>query len=72
MGSWQLPDGDETPLAGDVEFEPAAAAPRAPRMLLHAYQIEFDHPGNGKPAVFRAPLPEDFLYFWKACVAVSR
>ncbi|MGE3954624.1 MAG: RluA family pseudouridine synthase [Parachlamydiales bacterium] len=32
----------------------------ADRQMLHAYQIELDHPMSGERRVFRAPLPSDF------------
>jgi 23S rRNA pseudouridine1911/1915/1917 synthase len=32
----------------------------APRVMLHARQLSFVHPRNGKQVKFTAPLPEDF------------
>jgi 23S rRNA pseudouridine1911/1915/1917 synthase len=31
------------------------------RHALHAYQLGFDHPGDGRPLEFEAPPPADFL-----------
>jgi 23S rRNA pseudouridine1911/1915/1917 synthase len=55
------------PVCGDVEFEAKSAQPPAPRLMLHAYRVEFTHPGSGKPASFRAPVPADFKAFWALC-----
>lgn len=33
----------------------------APRQMLHAYHLAFQHPRTGKRMQFEAPLPEDFL-----------
>lgn len=30
------------------------------RQALHAYRLAFDHPGDGRPLLFEAPLPPDF------------
>jgi RluA family pseudouridine synthase len=32
----------------------------APRMMLHARKVSFDHPTNGKPCTITAPFPDDF------------
>jgi len=55
------------PVAGDPEFETGTAKPAAPRLMLHAYQIRFEHPKTGAPCEFRAAPPKDFREFWKAC-----
>ena len=34
---------------------------RAPRQMLHAFQLSFIHPRSAKRVRFEAPLPEDFL-----------
>lgn len=31
-----------------------------PRFMLHAYELEFEHPKKKEPLIIRAPLPEDF------------
>ena len=51
------------PVAGDVEFD--AVSPKPARMLLHAFKIDFTHPGTGKPVSYTARLPKDFTEFWK-------
>lgn len=33
---------------------------RAPRQLLHAWRLGFEHPGTGAAVEFEAPLPADF------------
>jgi 23S rRNA pseudouridine1911/1915/1917 synthase len=33
---------------------------RAPRQMLHAFELGFIHPRSGKPVRFEAPWPEDF------------
>jgi 23S rRNA pseudouridine1911/1915/1917 synthase len=37
-----------------------AAGWRAPRQMLHAWRLEFTHPGTGAEMAFEAPVPEDF------------
>jgi 23S rRNA pseudouridine1911/1915/1917 synthase len=32
----------------------------APRQMLHAFSLGFDHPASGKRLTLEAPLPEDF------------
>ncbi len=59
------------PVAGDVEFDTSDAAPRPPRLMLHAYRVAFEHPKTGKRAEFEAPLPADLSAFWKACKAAK-
>jgi 23S rRNA pseudouridine1911/1915/1917 synthase len=44
-----------------VDRQAAAALVRAaPRQLLHAVELHLDHPADGRPCRFEAPLPEDF------------
>jgi 23S rRNA pseudouridine1911/1915/1917 synthase len=45
------------PVVGDRLY---GSRVNAPRVMLHASQLRFIHPVNGKPLVVRAPLPEDF------------
>lgn len=55
------------PVMGDPEFDkPAAGAPQAPRLMLHAYRLAFEHPASGRPAEFIAEPPKDFSAFWKS------
>jgi RluA family pseudouridine synthase len=35
-----------------------------PRVALHAYRLEFNHPETGKRMEFQDPLPEDLISFW--------
>jgi 23S rRNA pseudouridine1911/1915/1917 synthase len=55
------------PVAGDPEFDKRAeGVPVPPRMMLHAYQLMFEHPASGRPACFNAEPPKDFTAFWKS------
>jgi len=36
-------------------------APEGARQMLHAWRLEFLHPGEGAPMAFEAPPPEDFM-----------
>jgi 23S rRNA pseudouridine1911/1915/1917 synthase len=55
------------PIVGDELYAPAAAAsarhdvPR--RLLLHARQLRFTHPNNGKPVRLVASMPADLRLF---------
>lgn len=51
------------PIMGDPQYFPKNVFPmiKAPRLLLHAYQLEFDHPMTGVPVKIEAPLPDDFF-----------
>lgn len=56
------------PLYGDTvyAFKPRknqVPPPRAPRLMLHAAQLAFDHPMSGKRIVAVAPLPREFAEF---------
>jgi len=54
------------PVAGDPEFDVRDAKTLVPpRMMLHAYQLLFEHPASGRPACFDAEPPKDFQKFWK-------
>jgi tRNA pseudouridine32 synthase / 23S rRNA pseudouridine746 synthase len=48
------PLGLGCPIAGDRLYGDPAAAPR---LLLHAYRLEFDHPETGARQVFESPAP---------------
>jgi 23S rRNA pseudouridine1911/1915/1917 synthase len=55
------------PVMGDAEFDrPSASEPKAPRLMLHAYKLLFEHPASGRPAMFTAEPPKDFVAFWKS------
>ena len=49
------------PLLGDAVYADKATADRAPRQMLHAWHLRFDHPRTGQGMVFTAPPPADFL-----------
>ena len=51
------------PILGDPQYFPhnVVSIIKAPRLLLHAYQLEFEHPITGEPMIIEAPLPEDFF-----------
>ncbi|HVA65834.1 MAG TPA: RluA family pseudouridine synthase [Elusimicrobiota bacterium] len=56
------------PVAGDIDFDRgAAASPRPPRLMLHAYALRFAHPISGKALSFRRNPPGDFSRFLKIC-----
>lgn len=51
------------PLLGDTVYFNKVEEPlfkKIPRQMLHAGEIQFQHPYTGKELVFSAPLPEDF------------
>ncbi len=55
------------PVVGDAVYggRPARAFTQAtgytaPRQMLHAFSLGFDHPASGEPVKMDAPLPEDF------------
>ena len=43
------------PILGDALYAPAAVAAMAPRLLLHACKLAFQHPATGKPVEFLCP-----------------
>lgn len=45
------------PIVGDTLYAPHAMPPRSPRVLLHARELRFVHPGIGQPCHFVAPVP---------------
>jgi 23S rRNA pseudouridine1911/1915/1917 synthase len=49
------------PLLGDAVYADSRTAARAPRQMLHAWNLRFDHPGTGREMDFVAPPPADFL-----------
>lgn len=40
-----------------------ALPPRAPRLMLHAAELAFDHPATGKRITVKAPIPTEFAEF---------
>lgn len=53
------------PVMGDPEFD-RKGVPSAPRLMLHAYRLSFEHPFTGRAASFEAEPPADFKKFWKS------
>lgn len=49
------------PLLGDKVYGGAAAGRLAPRQMLHAWRLEFQHPIKNERLSFSSPPPEDFL-----------
>jgi len=45
------------PILGDDFYGTPASSARAERLMLHAYQVELDHPGTGAPLRFDCPPP---------------
>lgn len=50
------------PLLGDAVYADRNTAARAPRQMLHAWQLRFRHPATGEDLAFSASPPEDFLH----------
>lgn len=49
------------PILGDHQYgKRFKSSYKAPRILLHAEQLEFIHPKSGQKVVINAPVPEDF------------
>lgn len=66
------------PIIGDALYARKTALPQArfprlarlaPRQLLHAWRLQFVHPGQEKPQAFCCPPPKDFL---RCALYVSR
>ena len=49
------------PIVGDPFYgwHAAAGEAEAPRLMLHAWRLAFDHPAHGEPVAFEAPIPQD-------------
>jgi tRNA pseudouridine32 synthase/23S rRNA pseudouridine746 synthase len=45
------------PILGDALYADAAALARAPRLLLHATQLQLPHPASGEPVAFASRAP---------------
>lgn len=45
------------PILGDALYAPRAVLDRAPRLMLHATQLEFAHPSSGKTLLLRSDPP---------------
>jgi 23S rRNA pseudouridine1911/1915/1917 synthase len=48
------------PVVGDDAYGGARSSLPAPRPLLHARRLAFEHPGTGETMAFESPLPDDF------------
>ncbi|GAA5481880.1 RluA family pseudouridine synthase [Haloferula sargassicola] len=49
------------PLIGDPIYgKPARQKAQPGRMMLHAWQLEFDHPADGRRMKFEAPIPPEY------------
>ena len=44
-------------ILGDALYADSATRTRAPRLLLHAAWLAFEHPGTGLPVEFASPAP---------------
>lgn len=53
------------PVMGDPEFD-REGVPAAPRLMLHAFRLAFEHPATGRPTLFEARPPKDFAAFWRS------
>jgi len=49
------------PLLGDVIYGPKKPKISVSRLMLHAWQVEFEHPTTHRLMRFEAPEPEDFV-----------
>ncbi len=59
------------PIIGEPVYgDPHAKQQRAPRMMLHANQLNLEHPTTGKHMHFTADLPEEFVAFRNGLGAV--
>lgn len=47
------------PILGDDLYAPPGAKRLAPRLALHAYKLEIEHPFTGEKLAFEAPLADD-------------
>lgn len=45
------------------DIYPAPQNPKAPRLMLHAFRLEFIHPWTLKEITIECPMPEDMLQF---------
>jgi tRNA pseudouridine32 synthase / 23S rRNA pseudouridine746 synthase len=45
------------PILGDTLYAPPEIQARAPRLLLHATELRFDHPVTAEAMVFSSPAP---------------
>lgn len=48
------------PVIGDRAYGARAGSAYIDRVCLHAHELAFEHPTNGEPMRFQAPIPPDF------------
>ena len=58
------------PLYGEARWKGAPrlyqrTLERFPRPALHAHRLAFEHPIDGSPMAFEAPVPDDLLALWR-------
>ena len=64
LGGIGCPIYGDTVYAHRAMFAPGAPPPpTAPRMMLHAHTLSFDHPATGKRVEVEAPIPAAFTEF---------
>ncbi len=49
------------PVLGDRAYSPARSRHDAPRVMLHARSVAFEHPGSGERILVEAPIPDDMI-----------
>lgn len=56
------------PLIGDpIYAKPARQKAQTGRMMLHAWQLEFDHPADGRRMRFEAAIPPEYTPWLQLC-----
>ena len=55
------------PVVGDATYAGAKSTLVAPRPMLHAAHLAFDHPKSGEPCSFDAPVPADMASILAMC-----
>ena len=55
------------PVMGDRVYGKERADARAPRLMLHAFSLEVDHPRSGRRIRFESPLPDLFRQVLGEC-----
>lgn len=56
------------PILGDATYGPKSSTALAPRLMLHAHRLEFEHPITGAAIRIESPMPADF----SRCLEVLR
>ncbi len=60
------------PVVGDAAYGGARSQISAPRPMLHARRLQFDHPSTGVQMEFESPVPDDMAAVIEACAAGDR